>query len=101
MGFSAPGRDSAYKFGVLMMQVRKYGVTIILISQRTAVVGKSSLSQCENVIAFKSVTTGLDHLEAVLGEGARLLLPSLDHGQALVFGPAISTDAPTALRIDP
>ena len=85
-----------------MMQVRKYGVTIILISQRTAVVGKSSLSQCENVIAFKSVDqTGLDHLEAVLGEGARLLLPSLDHGQALVFGPAISTDAPTALRIDP
>jgi len=85
-----------------MMQVRKYGVTIILISQRTAVVGKSSLSQCENVIAFKSVDqTGLDYLEAVLGEGARLLLPSLDHGQSLVFGPAISTDAPTALRIDP
>jgi hypothetical protein len=102
LGFNAPGRDSAYKFGVLMMQVRKYGLTIALVSQRTAVVGKSSLSQCENLIAFKSVDqTGLDYLEAVLGEGARLLLPSLEHGQALVFGPAISTDAPAALRIDP
>ncbi len=102
LGFNAPGRDSAYKFGVLMMQVRKYSLTVALVSQRTAVVGKSSLSQCENLIAFKSVDqTGLDYLEAVLGEGARLLLPSLDHGQALVFGPAISTDAPAALRIDP
>jgi Helicase HerA, central domain len=101
LGFNAPGRDSAYKFGVLMMQVRKYGLTIALISQRTAVVGKSSLSQCENLIAFKNVDqTGLDYLEAVLGEGARLLLPSLEHGQALVFGPALSTDAPATLQID-
>lgn len=32
LGFNVPGRDSAYKFGVLMMQVRKYGLTIVLIS---------------------------------------------------------------------
>lgn len=84
-----------------MMQVRKYGLTIALIAQRTAVVGKSSLSQCENLIAFKNVDqTGLDYLEAVLGEGARLLLPSLDHAQALVFGPAVSTEAPAALQIE-
>ena len=100
LGFNAPGRDSAYKFGVLMMQVRKFGLTVVLVSQRTAVVGKSALSQCENLIAFKSVDqTGLDYLEAVLGENARLLLPALAHAQALVFGPAASTDAPVAVQI--
>ncbi len=100
LGFNAPGRDSAYKFGVLMMQVRKFGITIVLISQRTAVVGKSALSQCENLIAFRSVDqTGLDYLEAVVGEDARLFLPALRHAQALVSGPAASTDAPIAVQV--
>jgi DNA helicase HerA-like ATPase len=100
LGFSAPGRDSAYKFGVLMMQIRKYGISVVLISQRTAVVGKSALSQCENLIAFKNVDqTGLDYLEAVLGENARLLLPRLSQGQALVFGPASTAELPVAIQI--
>lgn len=100
LGFSAPGRDSAYRFGTLMMQVRKYGITIALISQRTAVVAKSALSQCENVIAFKSVDkTGLDYLEALAGSDARDLLPTLAQGQALVFGPAFSSDGPVAIQV--
>jgi|SRR6478736_584829 len=93
LGFNAPGRDSASAFGLLMMQVRKYGITIVLISQRTAVVAKSALSQCENVIAFKSVDqTGLEYLEAVLGSEAKKALPALVQGEALVSGPALSSD---------
>ena len=100
LGFNAPGRDSAYTFGVLMMQVRKFGIAIVLVSQRTAVVGKTALSQCENLIAFKSVDqTGLDYLEAVLGENARLLLPALAQAQAFVFGPATSTDVPVVVQV--
>lgn len=100
LGFGAPGRDSAYQFGTLMMQVRKYGISIALISQRTAVVGKSALSQCENVIAFKSVDkTGLDYLEALVGADARDLLPTLEQGQALVFGPGFSSDGPVAIQV--
>jgi len=101
LGFGAPGRDNAYKFGVLMMQVRKFGICVILISQRTAVVAKSALSQCENLIAFKSVDqTGLEYLEQVLGEGARPLLPLLNQGEALAFGPAISADSTVGITID-
>jgi hypothetical protein len=101
LGFNAPGRDSAYKFGVLMMQVRKFGICIILISQRTAVVAKSALSQCENLIAFKSVDqTGLEYLEQVLGEGARTMLPLLNQGEALAFGPAVSADSTVGIAID-
>ena len=100
LGFNAPGRDDSYAFGLLMMQIRKYGLSAVLISQRTAVVAKSALSQCENVIAFKSVDqTGLDYLEAIVGSEARLILPSLKQGQALVFGPAVSADGPVVVEM--
>jgi hypothetical protein len=100
LGFGAPGRDQAYEFGTLMMQIRKYGLAITLISQRTAVVAKSALSQCENIIAFKSVDqTGLDYLGALMGADARVLLPGLMQGQALVFGPAMSCDGPVAIQV--
>lgn len=98
MGFNAAGRESALNCGLLMMQVRKYGISIILISQRTAVVAKSALSQCENLIAFKNVDqTGLEYLESILGSDAKKSLPTLRHGEALAFGPAVSSD--TAVQI--
>jgi len=100
LGFNAPGRDSAYKFGILMMQIRKFGISVILISQRTAVVAKSALSQCENIIAFRSVDqTGLDYLEAIAGSEFRSLLPQLKQGEAMVFGPAMSSEAPVAIKV--
>jgi len=100
LGFNTPGRDDSFAFGSLMMQIRKYRITIILISQRTAVVAKSALSQCENIIAFKNVDqTGLDYLEAVAGHQARELLPLLQQGEALVFGPAISSNVPVVIKV--
>lgn len=100
LGFNAPGRESSITIGLLMMQIRKYGISVFLISQRTAVVAKSALSQCENLIAFRSVDqTGLDYLEAVAGSGVRSLLPQLKQGEALVFGPAISSESPVAITI--
>nr|WP_294930123.1 DUF87 domain-containing protein [uncultured Flavobacterium sp.] len=93
LGFGSPGREESIRFGLNMMQVRKYGISIIFISQRTAVVSKSALSQCENLIAFKSVDqTGLDYLEGILGCGSKDLLPTLSRGEALVYGPAIDID---------
>jgi hypothetical protein len=100
LGFNTAGRDSAIKFGMYMMQVRKYGIAIVLISQRTAVVAKSALSQCENLIAFKSVDqTGLEYLDSILGAGARDILPTLNQGEALVFGPAISSETAVAIKV--
>ena len=100
LGFGGAGRESSIAIGLLMMQIRKYGLSIILISQRTAVVAKSALSQCENLIAFRSVDqTGLDYLEAVAGNDVRNLLPQLRQGEALVFGPAVSTDSPVGIQV--
>lgn len=100
LGFGGAGRESSIAIGLLMMQIRKYGLSVILISQRTAVVAKSALSQCENLIAFRSVDqTGLDYLEAVAGNDVRNLLPQLKQGEALVFGPAVSTDSPVGIQV--
>jgi DNA helicase HerA-like ATPase len=101
LGFGTPGRDSAYQLGVDIMQLRKYGISMILISQRTAVVAKSALSQCETMIAFRSVDqTGLDYLDQIAGGGVRNILPSLKQGEALVLGTAISSDRPVAIKVD-
>ena len=100
LGFNAPGRDSSFRIGLLLMQVRKYGMSVILISQRTAVVAKSALSQCENLIAFRSVDqTGLDYLEAIAGGNVRNILPGLKQGRALAFGPAITSESPVVVSV--
>lgn len=101
IGHGAPGRDASIYIGNLMMQVRKYGVSIILVSQRTAVVSKSALSQCENIIVFKSTDhTGLDYLESIVGNQVHEILPRLHQGEALVFGPAFSTEGPIVIKVN-
>ena len=101
IGFGAPGRDQSIELGLLMMQIRKYGLSVVLISQRTAVVAKSALSQCENLIAFRNVDqTGLDYLEAIAGNEVRKTLPRLKQGQALVVGPAMSAETPVVIDVD-
>lgn len=100
LGFNAPGREESIEFGLLMMQVRKFGVSVILISQRTAVVAKSALSQCENIVAFKNVDqTGLDYLEAIGGPAAKHLLPRLRMGEAVLMGPAISVQTAVGVKV--
>lgn len=100
LGFGAPGRDESIEFGLRMMQVRKYGVSIVVISQRTAVVAKSALSQCENIVAFKSVDqTGLEYLEAVGGSSVRSILPRLAQGEAVVMGTAVSAQRAVAVDL--
>ncbi len=101
LGFKTPGRDSSIETGTLMMQIRKYNLSTIIISQRTAVIAKSALSQCENFIVFRSVDqTGLDYIENVAGFKFRDLVSQLEQGEALVFGPAISSDNPVVVKID-
>jgi DNA helicase HerA-like ATPase len=100
IGHGAKGREESINIGYLMMQVRKFGISIILISQRTAVIAKSALSQCENIIAFKSTDqTGLDYLESIVGGQVREILPRLNQGEALVFGPAFSADCPVIIKV--
>ncbi len=71
---------------------RKYGVGLVVISQRPSEVNRTVLSQCNNVVAMR-LTNGEDQsvirrlLPDSLG-GFGDLLPILDIGEALVVGDA-------------
>jgi DNA helicase HerA-like ATPase len=80
---------------------RKYGVGLVVISQRPSEVNKTVLSQCNNLVAMR-LTNGEDQsvvrrlLPDSLG-GFSDLLPILDTGEALVVGDA--SLLPTRVRI--
>lgn len=80
---------------------RKYGIGLVVISQRPSEVNRTVLSQCNNVIAMR-LTNGDDQsvirrlLPDSLGSFGELL-PVLDVGEALVVGDA--SLLPTRIRI--
>jgi DNA helicase HerA-like ATPase len=80
---------------------RKYGVGLVVISQRPAEVNRTVLSQCNNVVAMR-LTNGEDQsvikrlLPDSLGSFGDLL-PVLDVGEALVVGDA--SLLPTRVRV--
>jgi len=81
---------------------RKYGVSLVVISQRPSEVNKTMLSQCSNFVAMR--LTNADDQSVVkkllpdsLG-GFSDILPTLDTGEALVVGDA--SLLPSRIRID-
>lgn len=80
---------------------RKYGVGLVIISQRPSEVNRTVLSQCNNIVAMR-LTNGDDQrvvrklLPDSLG-GFSDLLPILDTGEALVVGDA--SLLPTRVRV--
>ncbi|SFC73162.1 ATP-binding protein [Pseudoalteromonas denitrificans] len=81
---------------------RKYGVSLVVISQRPSEVNKTMLSQCSNFISMR-LTNSDDQsvikklLPDSLG-GFSDILPTLDTGEALIVGDACLL--PSRIRID-
>lgn len=81
---------------------RKYGVSLVVISQRPSEVNKTILSQCSNFVSMR-LTNAEDQgvikrlLPDSLG-GFGEILPTLDTGEALVVGDA--SLLPSRIRID-
>jgi len=96
------GYDSAQKyFERIAKEGRKYGVGLVVISQRPSEVNKTILSQCNNFVALR--LTNVDDQNVIkrllpdsLG-GFAELLPVLDTGEALVVGDA--SLLPSRIRI--
>jgi DNA helicase HerA-like ATPase len=95
------GLVSVQIFERIAKEGRKYGLGLVVISQRPSEVNRTVLSQCNNLIAMR-LTNGDDQnvvrrlLPDSLG-GFGDLLPILDTGEALVIGDA--TLLPTRIRI--
>lgn len=81
---------------------RKYGVSLLVISQRPSEVNKTLLSQCSNFVSMR-LTNAEDQavirrlLPDSLG-GFSEILPTLDTGEALVVGDA--SLLPSRIRVD-
>lgn len=88
-------------FEKIAKEGRKYGIGLVVISQRPSEVNRTVLSQCNNVVAMR-LTNGDDQsvikrlLPDSLGSFGDLL-PVLDIGEALVVGDA--SLLPTRVRI--
>lgn len=81
---------------------RKYGISLIVISQRPSEVNKTMLSQCSNFISMR-LTNAEDQavIKRLLPDnmgGFSDILPTLDTGEALVVGDA--SLLPSRIRID-
>lgn len=100
---SGAAENSVAVFERIAKEGRKYGVGLVVVSQRPAEVNRTVVSQCNNLIAMR-LTNGEDQavvrrlLPDSLG-GFGDLLPILDTGEALVVGDAILL--PTRIRIAP
>lgn len=95
-------KQALYNFERIAKEGRKYGVSILAVSQRPADVSKTILSQCNNFIVLrltnekdKGVIKNLlpDSLKSTIE-----FLPLLDIGEALVVGDAILL--PSKLLLD-
>lgn len=81
---------------------RKYGISLLVVSQRPSDVSRTVLSQCNNFIALRLTN---DQDQAVVRrlmpdsmEGIAAALPLLDVGEAILLGDAIVL--PTRIRLD-
>jgi hypothetical protein len=84
----------------MIMQARKFGITFMVVSQRTAVVSKSALSQCENYIILKTLDhTGLEYLESLVGPAMRDAIPALERFEAMCVGPAFNAEEPVIVTL--
>lgn len=81
---------------------RKYGISLLVVSQRPSDVSKTVLSQCNNFIVLRLTN---DQDQSVIRklmpdsmDGLTAALPLLDVGEALLLGDAIIL--PTRIRLD-
>lgn len=90
-------------FEKIAKEGRKYGVALLIVSQRPSDVSATILSQCNNVISLR-LTNGDDQatVKRLMPEslaGLMDTLPVLDIGEALVVGDAVLL--PSRIRIRP
>jgi len=83
-----------------VLQGRKHGMGVMIISQRTANVTKTILNQCHTIVAMRSYdATGIEFLSNYVGSSYSGLLPTLPDRQMVAFGRASSCPTPVVLQV--
>lgn len=98
-GFDSETQWVVGRIGQIALQGRKYGVGLLLVSQRTALVSKTVLSQCNTLFTHALVDkTSLDFLSGVYGPEHVRVLPNLRFLDFIAHGKAIKSERPLLAR---
>jgi len=95
-------RQALYSFERIAKEGRKYGFSLLVVSQRPSDVSRTILSQCNNFLALR-LTNDSDQnvIKRLMPDslvGLTAMLPLLDTGEALLLGDAVLL--PTRIRLD-
>jgi hypothetical protein len=97
-GFDSDTQWVVSRIGQIALQGRKYGVGLLVISQRTALVSKTILSQCNTFLTHSLIDqTSLTFLESVYSSQHVRSIPNLGRFQFLAAGKAIKAERPILL----
>ena len=87
------------KIGQIALQGRKYGVGLLIITQRTALVSKTILSQCNTFLTHSLIDqTSLGFLTNVYSPEHCRLIPNLGKFEFIAYGKGILADNPIVLK---
>jgi len=87
------------RIGQIALQGRKYGIGLLIVSQRTALVSKTILSQCNTFFAFCLVDqTSLNFLTSVLTAEYVSGIPNVQPLELIAYGRAISSQRPLMVQ---
>ena len=88
------------KIAQIALQGRKFGVGLLVLTQRTATVSKTVLTQCNTIISFTCYDdTSLGFLRNIFGPEHVALIPNLQRLHAVAFGPWIRSEKPIVFEI--
>lgn len=94
-GFDADTQWVVGRIGQIALQGRKYGVGLLLVSQRTALVSKTVLSQCNTYFTHNLIDkTSLEYLSSVYGNGHVKAIPNLKQREFIAHGKGIKSELP-------
>lgn len=95
-------RQALWSFERIAKEGRKYGFSLLVVSQRPSDVSRTILSQCNNFLALR-LTNDSDQnvIKRLMPDslvGLTAILPLLDTGEALLLGDAVLL--PTRIKLD-
>lgn len=98
----AAERQALGTFERIAKEGRKYGVSLLVVSQRPSDVSRTILSQCNNFLALRLTNeTDQNVIKRLMPDslaGITSILPLLDTGEALLLGDAVLL--PTRIKLD-
>lgn len=98
-GFDRNTANVVNKIGQIALQGRKYGVGLFIVSQRTALVSKTILSQCNTFLTHALVDqTSLQFLLNIYDQSYVSSIPNLRFLHFLAFGRGVRSERPLLLN---